>query len=80
MVRLFLILGMAAALTGCKSDQQTQSRVSSHSTEVPAAMKGVEARRLFAAKPNGSAQSPAPWPGVVGVRARRERGMPSHAA
>ena len=63
MVRLFLILGMAAALTGCKSDQQTQSRVSSHSTEVPAAMKGVEARRLFAAKPNGSAQSPAPYGG-----------------
>lgn len=60
MVRLFLILSAAVILVGCKSETESQARVSTQAA-VPASMKGVEARQLFGAKAQGSRQSAVPY-------------------
>lgn len=63
MGRILAIIGLLAALSACKSETET-TRVSTRQ-EVPAEMQGVEARYLFAAHKQGSAQSPVPYGGYA---------------
>lgn len=53
-----LILVLLMGLSACRSDNPTTPTVSTRQA-VPVAMQGVEAKQLFGAKPEASAQSPA---------------------
>lgn len=55
-----LILVLLMGLAACRSDTTTSPTVSTRQA-VPVAMQGVEAKQLFGAKPDASAQSPAPF-------------------
>ncbi|MCW8843643.1 MAG: penicillin-insensitive murein endopeptidase [Rhodobacteraceae bacterium] len=59
MVRYLLILIAFAGLAGCQTQTSERSTVSTQA-QVPASMRGVEARQLFGAHSNGSRQDPAP--------------------
>ncbi len=60
MGRRFLILPLLVALAACKT-QPVETPTISTRQALPAAMQGVEAKQLFGAKPQGSAQSAAPF-------------------
>ncbi|TCL01387.1 penicillin-insensitive murein endopeptidase [Shimia isoporae] len=55
-----LILVLLMGLAACRSDNTTTPTVSTRQA-VPVEMQGVEAKQLFGAKPQASAQSPAPF-------------------
>ncbi|MFY0595323.1 MAG: penicillin-insensitive murein endopeptidase [Cognatishimia sp.] len=59
MGRILAAIGLLAALTACKSETET-TRVSTRQA-IPAAMQGVEAKQLFGAHQQGSAQSSVPF-------------------
>ncbi|WP_299349370.1 penicillin-insensitive murein endopeptidase [uncultured Shimia sp.] len=58
MVKRVLILLSVLGLAACQTQTAEQATVSTK--QVPAAMKGVEARQLFGAQENGSRQDPRP--------------------
>ncbi len=62
MGRRLLILIALAALAACQTQTAERATVSTQA-EVPAAMRGVEARQLFGAHTHGSRQDPAPHGG-----------------
>lgn len=67
MDRFFKLTALTLLLAGCGgSAPETPARVQTISTQnLPAAMKGVEARQLFGAKKNGSQQAAAPYGGYA---------------
>ncbi len=61
MARLILTLSLAAALIGCQSNDAPQEVRVSTQQEVPVSMQGVQAKQLFGAKQEASAQSSASY-------------------
>ncbi|CUI57675.1 Penicillin-insensitive murein endopeptidase precursor [Cognatishimia activa] len=59
MGRILAVLGITAALLGCRSDTDTSQTVTRQA--IPTSMQGVEAKQLFGAKAQGSPQAPAPY-------------------
>lgn len=61
MVRVVTVVALILGLAGCQSGSQTIST----RQEVPKEMQGIEAKRLFGAKPRGSQQKPHPFGGYA---------------
>lgn len=59
MVKRVLILLSLIGLAACQTQTTKQATVSTK--QIPASMKGVEARQLFGAQDNGSVQDPVPY-------------------
>ncbi|UZD90900.1 penicillin-insensitive murein endopeptidase [Cognatishimia activa] len=59
MGRILAIIGLLATLSACKTETET-TRVSTRQA-IPASMQGVEAKQLFGAHQQGSAQSALPF-------------------